>query len=177
MQDWETYKQAALEYSRLRPRVVVATITLPANTTLSVLPADCLRVRSLAYGVEGEMSEVIGGDGTTQAWAAESGQLAVVPAPAADTPVQIVYSARHVGDEDTQEFPTIPAADVGYVEDLEQAIILDLQADEIAGGPVVYAVGQTQVDRSAAVADLRQRALQLRMRVHLALDEPVGLWS
>lgn len=177
MQNWTVYKQAALDYSRLKPRAVVATITLAADTTLHLLPADCLRVRSLVYGDEAEFSEVMLGNGTTQAWAAEGSQIAVVPTPAEDIEVQIVYSGRHLPDEDNQTFPTIPVVDLGYVDDLEQAYLLDLQADDISGGPVSYSIGQTQVDREAAIADLRSRALQLRTRVQLALDEPFGIWS
>jgi hypothetical protein len=177
MQDWDVYKQAALDYSRLKPRTVVATITLPADTQIIALPADCLRVRTLVYGDEAEFTEVILGDGSTQAWAAAGTQLAIVPTVAEDTPVQIIYSGRHLPDEDAQAFPTIPAADLGYVDDLEQAYLLDLQADDISGGPVAYSVGQTQVSREAAIADLRARALQLRTHVELALDEPFALWS
>ena len=82
-----------------------------------------------------------------------------------------------MADENEQAFPTFPAGDLGYVDDLEQAYLLDLQADDISSGPVSYSVGQTQVDREAAIADLRARALQLRTHVELALDEPFALWS
>lgn len=177
MQDWETYKRAALDYSKMKPRLRAATITLVAAATEQTLPADCLWVKSLAYGSQGSLLEVLDETTGAQVWSDEGGQLVISPAPTEDTTVRIIYYATHQPNEDTQAFPTIPAADLPYVDDLEQAHLLDMEADQVAGGPVTYSFGQTQVDRSASMEDLRMRALRLRTSVELALGEPLGSWS
>ena len=100
MQDWETYKRAALEYSRMRPRRVLATITLTADTKAQTAPAACLDIQSLAWGDRAEVGEVYLDDvGTVQAWAFEPGTFLVTPAPTADDTltVNIIYLAQHVG--------------------------------------------------------------------------------
>ncbi len=184
MQDWDIYKQAALEYSRMRPRVAFASVTPVADIKTQTPPADCLDIQSCSYGVRGEPSEVYLDDaGATAAWAYLPGQLLLTPAPVVDetlgttTPFTLVYYARHLPDEDTQTFPTIPVEHLHFVDDLEQAITLELEADDAARGPMVYSFGQTQVSRAEAVSTLRARAAQLRTRVRQAVEEPLALWS
>ena len=177
MQEWETYQLAALEYSKLKPRKRTATITTVVNQTEYPLPADCLGLQFVAYGEQATFIEVVTNEGADQGWAAEEGTLYLTPAPTEATAIRIVYSGRHLGDEDSQTFPTIPAADLHHVDDLEQAIILELEADDVARGPASYTIGQTEVDRSEALKDLRSRAAQLRDKVELALAEPLAFWS
>lgn len=177
MQEWETFQLAALEYSKLKPRKRTATITTVIDQTEYALPADCLGVQYVAYGERSTFIEVLTNEGADQGWADEQGTLYITPAPSEATAIRIVYSGRHLGDEEQQTFPTIPAADLHHVDDLEQAIILELEADEVAGGPAKYTIGQTEVDRSAALKDLRGRAAQLRHKVELALEEPLAFWS
>ena len=179
MQEWETYKQAALEYSRMRPRVAFASVTPVADTKLQTPPADCLDIQSCTYGEPGEPGEVyLDETGAVAAWAFVPGQLLLTPAPTAQTPAfTLVYYARHLPDEDTQTFPTIPVEHLHFVDDLEQAIVLELEADDAARGPLTYSIGQTQVSRAEAVSTLRARAAQLRTRVRQAVEEPLALWS
>src|SRR3954451_11339591 len=116
MQDWDIYKQAALEYSRMCPRIAFASFTPVADTKLQTPPTDCLDIQSCSYGDRAEPSEVYLDDvGATPAWAYLPGQLFLTPAPTLDEtlvttplPFTLVYSARHLPNEDTQEFPTIP---------------------------------------------------------------------
>jgi hypothetical protein len=182
MQDWDTYKQAGMEYSRMRPRLAFASLTPVADTKLQTPPADCLDVQSCSYGVRGEPSEVyLDETGATAAWAYQPGQLFLTPAPTADTEgvvaaITLVYSARHLPNEDQQTFPTIPVEHLHFVDDLEHAILLELEADDAARGPLVYSIGQTQVSRAEAVSTLRARAAQLRNRVRQAVEEPLALW-
>ena len=177
MQDWETYKLAALEYSRMRPRVAFASITPVADTKIQIPPADCLDIQTCSYGDRAEPGEVYLDAGSATAWAYVPGQLIVTPAPTGTTAITLVYYARHLADEDTQTFPTIPVEHLHFVDDLEQAIILELEADDAAKGPMVYSIGQTEVSRAEAVSTLRARAAQLRTRVRLAVEEPLALWS
>lgn len=176
MQDWETFKLAALEYSKLKPRKRLATITTVIDLGEYGLPADCLSVQYVAYGERATFIEVVTNAGADQGWADEEGTLYITPLPTEELPVQMVYYGLHIGNEDTQLFPTIPAADLHHVDDLEQAIRLEIEADEMAGGPVSYSIGQTEVDRTAAITDLRARAQQLRHKVENALGEPLALW-
>jgi hypothetical protein len=184
MQDWDTYKQAGMEYSRMCPRIAFASFTAAADTKLQTPPVDCLDIQSCSYGDRAEPSEVYLDDvGATPAWAFLPGQLFLTPAPALDeelgttTPFTLVYSARHLPNEDTQTFPTIPVEHLHFVDDLEQAITLELEADDAAKGPMVYSFGQTQVSRAEAVNTLRARAAQLRLRVRQAVETPLALWS
>ena len=177
MQEWETYRQAGLEYSRMRPRVAFASLTPVANTKLQTPPADCLDIQTCSYGDRGEPGEVYTDAGAATAWAYVPGQLILTPAPTDTTAITLVYLARHLPDEDLQEFPTIPVEHRHFVDDLEQAITLELEADDAARGPMVYSIGQTQVSRAEAVNTLRARAAQLRDRVRLAVEEPLAIWS
>lgn len=184
MQDWDIYKQAALEYSRMRPRVAFASLTPVADTKAQTPPVDCLDIQSCSYGARGEPGEVyLDTTGATAAWAYLPGQLLLTPAPAVDetlgttTPFTLVYLARHLPDEDNQVFPTIPVEHLHFVDDLEQAITLELEADDAARGPMVYSFGQTQVSRAEAVSTLRARAATLRNRVRQAVEEPLAIWS
>lgn len=178
MQNWEIYRQAGLEYSRMRPRVAFASVTPVADTKLQNAPADCLDIVSCSYGERAELGEVYLDDaGATTAWAYQPGQLVLTPAPADATAFTLVYYARHLSDEDTQTFPSIPAEHLHFIDDLEQAITLELEADDAARGPLVYSIGQTQVSRAEAVNTLRARAAALRSRVRQAVEEPLALWT
>jgi hypothetical protein len=178
MQDWDIYKQAGLEYSRMCPRVAFATVTPVADTKVQTPPTDCLDIQACSYGVRAEPSEVYLDDtGATTAWAHLPGQLLLTPAPADTTTFTLVYSARHIANEDTQTFPTIPVEHLHFIDDLEQAITLELEADDAASGPMVYSIGQTQVSRAEAVNSLRARSMQLRTRVRQAVETPLALWS
>lgn len=184
MQDWDIYKQAALEYSRMRPRVAFASVTPVADTKTQTPPADCLDIQTCSYGDRGEPSEVyLDETGATTAWAYIPGQLILTPAPTVDetlgttTPFTLVYYARHLPNEEQQTFPTIPVEHLHFIDDLEQAITLELEADDAARGPMVYSFGQTQVSRAEAVNTLRSRAAALRSRVRSAVEEPLALWS
>jgi hypothetical protein len=185
MQDWDTYQRAALEYSRMRPRRLSGTLTLASETlTLTAdqkaqtVPEGCLAVTFVDWGLQVTLLEALTDTTTTQGWANEDGQLLLSPAPTEDDDgITIMYLARHLPDEDTETFPTIPAEDLHYVDDLEQAILLEVEADEVAAGPTLYTIGQTQVSRVAALEYLAKRASSLRGRVRLALEDPFAVWS
>lgn len=184
MVNWETYKRAVLEYSKLAPRLVTTTLTPLPAVKLQTLPADCLWVQYLAYGEQGGFQEVFLDEVGTLGWANENGLLIITPILelAEDQeeldPLAIIYWARYTTDDNTETVtPTIPVAHQHLVDDLEQAIILEVEADEVARGPATYAIGQTQVDRSKALVDLRMRSMTLRTRVSQSLDTPLGLWA
>ncbi len=179
MLDATTYARAVVEYSRMKPLLVAADLTLEADTRVQTLPDGCLVVRSLDWGDQVTYFEALTSTAATQGWANEGGQLLVTPAPTAteaETDIQIVYLSLHLID-DEDAYPTLPAADLHFVDDLEQAITLELEADEVAAGPALYTVGQTQVSRVAALIYLKERAAGLRSRVRAALEEPFATWS
>lgn len=173
---WETYKRAALDYSRLRPRQVVATVTPTPGERSVALPEDALGIVSVSYGVEVTPLEALTSGAETQGWAVTDRELLLTPAPTTDDPITIIYYARHLPDEDTQTFPTIPVAHLPFVDDLELALSLEAEADEMEQGPLRYAIGQTEINREKGPASLRARAASLRRRVAEQLDEPVALW-
>lgn len=184
MQDWTTYKRAALEYSKMRPRSVTANITLVAADKDYALPADCLTVRAVEWGdVEISFTEAITSTSADKGWAVEAGMLYLTPAPtAADvtaTPtIKIIYDGRYIPNDSTLVFtPPLPATDVHHVDDLEQSILLEVEADDVAKGPAVYSIGQTQVSRAEALAYLLGRARELRSRVRAAIEDPLAIWS
>lgn len=176
MQSWDTFQRAAMEYSRLRPRRTQATITLAVGVSEYQLPSTALpnTVTFSSYGDEGTFEEVMLPDNATPSWAVVDNTLFIAPAPTEAGTMTVIFSSYHPATGET--FPTIPAAHISYVEDLEEAIILDLEADDVSRGPVVYAVGQTQVSREAALTDIRTRARDIRTRVAQALGEPLALW-
>lgn len=173
---WATYKRAALDYSRLRPREVVTTLTPTAGSRTLPLPEDTLSIVSVEYGSEVSLLEALTSAAETQGWAATDTELVLTPTPATDDPITVFYYARHLPNEGTQSFPTIPAAHLPLVDDLELALTLEAEADEMEQGPLRYAIGQTEISREKAPASLRARAAGLRKRVADLLDEPVALW-
>lgn len=176
MDEWVSRKKAALAYSRLRPRMVVTEVTPVAGQRIVPLPADALGVVSVSYGVEVSLTEALTSAGTDRGWALADGALVLTPAPGDATPVSVIYTAQHTPDEETQTFPTIPANHLAYVDDLALSYRLEAEADAIEQGPIAYTIGQTVVNRAAALAGLRQRALRLRTEVVQQLDEPVAFW-
>jgi len=177
MQSLETYRRAVIEYSRLRPHLVYEEWTPPApGQKLQQLPEGAIGVQSINYGDWAPLNEVmLAGAGVT-VWDDTSGQLALSPAPTADTRIAVVWKKVHpVGDDGAT--PTIPLDHIPYVEDLEQALVLEREADDIEQGPVTYAIGQTQISRDGAAAGLRTRAAQLRQKVEQALEDPLAVWG
>lgn len=177
MIDWTTYQRAAVEYSRIRPRLVSATLTPAVGQKQQVLPEDVIAVIGCSYGEETDPLDAIQTADTTPGWAADDAALYLTPAPTSADPVTITYYGLHLADEESLRFPTIPAAHLHYVDDLEQALVLELAADEANQGPLVYSIGQTEVDRSAGPVEMRLRATQLRERVNQALGGPIGAWA
>ena len=178
MQTWETYKRAVLEYSRLRPiQKTIAFEPTPA-TKVQILPSDCLMAQYVEYGELSTLQEVLTSDSTDLGWYEHQGALYLNPAPETADPITVLYSARYLpGDTEVDGFtPELPEADLHFIDDLEQAILLELEAADIAKGPTHYAVGQTQISRTAGLLYLQSRARELRQRVELALGEPVALW-
>jgi hypothetical protein len=174
----ETYARAVIEYSRMKPLLVAADYTLEADTRVQALPEGTIAVRSLDWGVQVIYLEALTSTAATQGWANEGGQLVLTPAPTsteAETAIQIVYLSLHLADDDA--YPTLPTADLHFVDDLEQAILLEVEADEVAAGPALYTIGQTQVSRVAGLAYLKERAAALRNRVRAAIEEPFAIWS
>jgi hypothetical protein len=176
MLDWTTYKRAALAYSRLRPRQVKATITPTIGEREVDLPADALAIDWIDYGVEVSVQEAYTDETETLGWATTDEKIVLTPAPETDDAIEIMYSARHLPDEDTETFPTIPETHTHFVEDLELALTLEAEADTINQGPLRYALGQTEINREKAPAALIARARQLRQAVVEQLDEPYGVW-
>ena len=182
MQTWETYKRAVLEYSKLRPITKTLAFVPTVDTKVQVLPTDCLMAQFVDYGELSTFQEVFVSETTDQGWYENKGALFLTPAPTTVDPITVIYSARYVPTEPTgtEVFgtftPDLPEDDLHLIEDLEQAIILEAEADDIAKGPTHYVVGQTQISRSAGLLYLQQRARELRTKVEQALGEPVALW-
>jgi hypothetical protein len=178
MYTWEQYKRAALEYAKLRPLLVPTTFS-PAPNVVSPhsYPAGVIGVEYLDYGSEFTLIELMGAPSGEQGWARLSAGLYLTPAPSTTTPIRVVWQKAHEADEVQETFPTIPDVDRPLVADLATALQLDAEADEIATGPLTYSFGQSEVDRSKALADLRSRAAALRERVHQKLGGPLAVWS
>lgn len=177
MQTLETYKRAVVEYSRLRPRIEFEQWTPPTpGEKLQAMPADAIGVASLEYGVWAPLNEVMTATETNILWDDSSGQLALNPAPTEETTVAVVWKKVHpVTDEGVTT--TIPIDHLPYVDDLEQALLLELAADELNEDPVEYTVGQTKVSRFGAAATNTTRAAQLRQKVIQALEDPLAMWA
>lgn len=174
---WDTYSRAALDYSRLRPRRLTTAVTPTIGERRIALPSDALAVLTVVNGGdEIDLLEALTDETGTAGWACTDTELVVTPAPTTADPITIIYEARHLPDELAQTFPTIPAAHLPLVDDLEQALVLDAEADTIAQGPMRYVFGQTDISREKAPAELRARAAALRQRVRDLLDEPVAFW-
>lgn len=176
MISWATYKRAALDYSRMRPREVVTTLTPVVGSRTLPLPNDALKIVAVGYGPEVSLLEALTNDTGTKGWASSDTELVLTPAPATTDPITVFYYARHLPDENTQTFPTIPVAHLPYVDDLELALILEAEADEMERGPLRYTIGHTEISREKSPALLRERAAALRKRVTDLLDEPVAVW-
>lgn len=177
MIEWETHKRAAVEYSRIRPRLVSATIAPIAGQRQQALPTDVIAVIACSYGEETDLLDALQTTEAAPGWAADDVTLYLTPAPTSAAPVTITYYGLHLADEESLSFPTIPAAHRHFVDDLEQALVLELAADDANQGPLSYSIGQTAVDRSAGPVEMRLRATQLRERVSQALGGPLGAWA
>lgn len=178
MQTWETYKKAVLEYSKLKPIIKTLAFVPTVDTKVQTLPTDCLIATFVDYGELSTFQEVYVSETADQGWYENKGTLFLTPAPTTTDPITVIYSAQYVpGATVVDGFtPALPEADLPYIDDLEQAIILEAEADDIAKGPTAYSVGQTQISRSAGLVYLQQRARELRQRVAQSLSEPVALW-
>lgn len=179
MLDWALRKRAALEYSRLRPRLVYEDWTPTPDTKIQQMPTGTIGVQSIDYGLWVPSGELHFSTGTEQGWddSVGSGQLILHPAPAAGDTIQVVWKQVHQPDEGQQTHPTIPAEHSHFIDDLELALHLDIEADSIQQGPVIYTLGQAEISREEAADGLRRRAADLRQRVQDALGEPLAYWS
>lgn len=178
MISWETYQRAALEYSRLAPRRIIYTLTPVVGERGQALPEDALAPFYVDWGDgEGTITDAILGGGSDSGWAWEAPTLYLVPAPTDETPITVFYYGRHLPDELTQSYPTVPVAHLPHIDDLEAAIVLESENAAQLLGPLNYQVGQTKVDRSSGPLELRMLASLIRQRIDQKLTEPASQWA
>jgi hypothetical protein len=177
MIEWETFSAAAEEYSNVCPRVVAYTLTPVIGQVTYTLPSDAIAVRSVGYGVELTLEEVLDSAAPT-GWYADGPSLRLTPAPDTTDAIQIVYFARHVPDiTSTPSFPTIPAGHLVHVNDLEQAIVLERGAVVGLQAPQKFQIGGITVDSSSATSSVLALVRAIRQRVYAALVTPYATYG
>jgi hypothetical protein len=178
-EEWARWKRAVFEYSNIRPRLIYQIDWAPtADVKAQSFPSsDIIGVERMNYGAQESLYVVLSDEAANQGWAEERGQLALTPAPPADTTVLVVWRAEHQPDEDTQTFPTMPKADQPVVDKLYAAMLLEEDAENILRGPIKYTIGQKSVSRETAADGLLRRARDLRNEVMLQLASPAADWA
>lgn len=179
---WGAYKEALLEYSAYRPRIVPGTLSLAVGSKLQSIPQGVTSIEFLDYGQQFTLAEVhsAAADSTDQGWAFAQGRLYLTPAPATAGEVAVIYRMLHVADEYTRTAPTLAPSDYYAVEQLTEANLLISQQTAVNLGLASYTLGSTTVkwaQEAGGSPNTLGAGEKLKARILASLGEPVADWA
>jgi len=173
-------KDAVADYSRRAPMIVEAELEILSGTERYTLPADFIRLISLASlsspnGVLVTPAGLVPVPMQTSERASVRGlTLVFYPTPEYSLTRAYRYAAAHVLDED-DEYPYLTDEQASTALIMAQSLALIYQANKVVGDAWQYGIGDQRVNKERLAGEIRAQADALREAYLAAVESQAGV--